>query len=155
LSECAWQLRAIFREDLDVAHDSISAARGPERLDKIKLLSGRIIEERRRHVRVTQAQLAQRAGIGVRWLREIEGGNPKSTIENHLRCAFALGLGASHLLIPLMFMENDMKFPIQLMLDDPAGLERRCIEVIGDYYVEAVTRQLRPGGTGSNTRNAV
>jgi transcriptional regulator with XRE-family HTH domain len=116
----------------------------PERLGQIKHLSGRIIEERRKHMRMTQGKLASKVGIGVRWLREIEAGNPKSTIENHLRCAFALGLGASHLFVPLVFMENQMKFPLALLLDDPTDLDRRCIECIGDFYVESVTRQLRP-----------
>ncbi|MGD9714243.1 MAG: transcriptional regulator [Thermomicrobiales bacterium] len=117
---------------------------GPERLGDLKTLSGRIIEERRKRMRMTQGQLAGKVGIGVRWLREIEAGNPKSTIENHLRCAFALGLGASHLFIPLMFMENDMKFPIELLLDDPSDLEKRCIESIGDFYIESFSRLFRP-----------
>jgi transcriptional regulator with XRE-family HTH domain len=116
----------------------------PERLGQIKLLSGKIIEERRRHRRMTQGQLAGKVGIGVRWLREIEAGNPKSTVENHFRCAFALGLSASHLLIPLMYMENDMKFPLELLLDDPSALDRRCIESIGDFYLESLTQRLRP-----------
>ncbi|BAI99050.1 hypothetical protein Sj15T_10500 [Sphingobium sp. TA15] len=116
----------------------------PERLGQIKLLSGKIIEERRKHVRMTQSQLAAKVGIGVRWLREIESGNPKSTIENHFRCAFALGMAASHLIFPLIFMENDMKFPLQLFLDDPDGVEKRCIQCIGDYYMESIARQFRP-----------
>ena len=126
----------------------------PERLGQIKLLSGKVIEERRRHVRMTQGQLAAKVGIGVRWLREIESGNPKSTIENHFRCAFALGLGASHLMIPLMFMEHDMKFPLELLLDDPSDLDKRCIECIGDFYVESIARRLRPV-TAGNQSNAV
>lgn len=146
----AW---ASVREYLDMPQDSIGQMVGPERLNQIKLLSGRIIEERRRHARVTQNELAERAGIGVRWLREIEGGNPRSTIENHFKCAFALGLGASHLLIPLMFMENDMKFPLNLLLDDPSDLDRRCIETIGDFYVEAVARQLRPATTNRSPQD--
>ena len=125
---------------------SISHVQDPERLNQIKLMSGKIIEERRKHVRMTQSQLATRVGIGVRWLREIESGNPKSAIENHFRCAFALGLAASHLVLPLIFMENGMKFPLELLLDDPAGLEKRCIQCIGDYYMEAISRQFRPVG---------
>ncbi|WIW89564.1 transcriptional regulator [Sphingobium sp. V4] len=115
-----------------------------ERLGQIKLISGKIIEERRKHVRMTQGQLAAKVGIGVRWLREIESGNPKSTIENHFRCAFALGMGSSHLVLPVIFMEKGMKFPLELLLDDPAGVERRCIECIGDYYMEVVARQFKP-----------
>jgi len=125
-----------------------------ERLGQIKLLSGKIIEERRKHVRMTQAQLAAKIGIGVRWLREIEAGNPKSTMENHLRCAFALGLAASHLFIPLVFMENGMKFPLELLLEDPAGLEKRCIASIGDFYIESITRKLRPVAPASSQSDA-
>lgn len=124
------------KRSTDLVHD-------PERLDQIKALSGRIIEERRKRARMTQSRLAAKIGIGTRWLREIESGNPSSTIECHLRCAFALGLGASHLLIPLMFMENDMKFPIELLLDDPDDLDQHFIACIGDYYVESVARRMR------------
>jgi hypothetical protein len=44
----------------------------------------------------------------------------------------------------MIFMENDMKFPLQLLLDDPVALEKRCIQCITDYYVEAIARQFRP-----------
>lgn len=133
-----------FQEYLDMPLRGNAHSPDSERLGQIKLLSGKIIEERRKHVRMTQGQLAGKVGIGVRWLREIEAGNPKSTMENHLRCAFALGLAASHLLIPLIYMENGMKFPLELLLDDPTGLEKRCIACIGDFYIESITRQLRP-----------
>ncbi|PZR61894.1 MAG: hypothetical protein DI537_52350 [Stutzerimonas stutzeri] len=72
-------------------------------------------------------------------------------MENHLRCAFALGLSASHLLIPLMYMENDMKFPLELLLDDPSDLDRHCIECIGDFFVASVARRLRPAGGGAGS----
>jgi len=129
---------------------SIVVVSDSERFGQMKTLSGRIIEERRKHMRMTQGQLAAKVGIGARWLREIESGNPKSTIENHMRCAFALGLTASHMFIPLMFIENDVKFPIELLLDDPSGLEKRCIESIGDYYIESFTRMFRPGAGRSD-----
>ncbi|AOR80899.1 transcriptional regulator [Novosphingobium resinovorum] len=117
----------------------------PERLEQVRQVSGRLIEERRKHSHITQRQLSISTGIGVRWLREIEAGNPCSTFDNHLRCAFALGLGASHLFVPLLFMEHEVKFPLALLLDDPGDLDEHCIASIGDYYVASVARQLRPG----------
>jgi transcriptional regulator with XRE-family HTH domain len=113
-------------------------------LAQIKVISGKCIEERRRKERKTQEQLASDAGIGVRWLREIEAGNPKSSIEDHLRCASRVGLPASYFLIPLMFMDHNMAFPRHLLLDDMAALEQHCIRCIGDYYVDSIAGRLRP-----------
>lgn len=113
-------------------------------LAQIKVISGRCIEERRRKERKTQEQLASDVGIGVRWLREIESGNPKSSIEDHLRCASGVGLPASYFLIPLMFMDHNMAFPRQLLLDDMTALEQHCIRCIGDYYVDSIASRLRP-----------
>ena len=115
-------------------------------LAQIKLISGKCIEERRRQVRKTQEQLAADVGIGVRWLREIEAGNPKSSIDDHLRCASGVGLTTSYLLLPLLFMDHEMAFPRQLLLDDMAALEQHCIRCIGDFYVDTIANRLRPPG---------
>jgi len=114
----------------------------PDQLDTIKVLSGRVIEERRKRLRMTQGQLASKVGVGVRWLREIESGNPRSTMENHLRCAFALGMSASHFFIPVLFSEHDIKFPLDILVEDPAAIKQRCLECIGDYCVETVALRL-------------
>lgn len=118
-------------------------------LAQIKLISGKCIEERRRRERKTQEQLATDVGIGVRWLREIEAGNPKSSIEDHLRCASGVGLSASYFLIPLMFMDHKMAFPRALLLDDLGPLEKHCIRCIGDYYIDAIAGRFRPLGSRS------
>ncbi|QOT72265.1 transcriptional regulator [Sphingobium fuliginis] len=123
-------------------------------LAQIKLISGKCIEERRRKERKTQEQLASDVGIGVRWLREIESGNPKSSIEDHLRCASGVGLPASYFLIPLMFMDHKMTFPRQLLLDDVAALEEYCIRCIGDYYVDTISSRLRPSASKSSPPEA-
>lgn len=120
-------------------------------LAQIKVISGKCIEERRRKERKTQEQLASDVGIGVRWLREIESGNPKSSIEDHLRCASGVGLPASYFLIPLMFMDHKMAFPRQLLLDDMAVLEEHCIRCIGDYYVDSIASRLRPAAPRPST----
>lgn len=124
----------------------LSAACGHELLEEMKLLSGRTIEERRKHARITQRQLAGTIGIGARWIREIESGNPRSTIDQHIKCAAALGLPVSYLLVPLLFMESDMKFPVGFIVDHFAGLKDHTIKCIGDYYLETLAKQVRPVG---------
>ncbi|MEA3388567.1 MAG: hypothetical protein U9R64_04705 [Pseudomonadota bacterium] len=64
-------------------------------LAEVKVISGRRIEERRKFQRMTQKELAALVGMGVRWLREVEAGSPKSRIDDHMRCAHGLGLTAS------------------------------------------------------------
>lgn len=135
---------------MTMLHRVLSPA--PERLEQVRAISGKLIEERRKQARMTQNQLAQEVGIGVRWLREIEAGNPSSTIDNHLRCAFALGLGASHLFVPLLFMEHSVKFPLALLLSDPGDFDRYCITSIGDYYIASLQRQLRPTDERTETK---
>ncbi|MGD9712451.1 MAG: helix-turn-helix domain-containing protein [Thermomicrobiales bacterium] len=127
-----------------MSRHSENASHGPELLDEMKLLSGKTIEERRRHAHITQQQLARKTGVGIRWIREIESGNPRSTMDQHIKCAIALGLPISYLLVPLLFMENDMSFPIPFVVDHFAGLKDRTIKCIGDYYIETLARQVRP-----------
>jgi transcriptional regulator with XRE-family HTH domain len=110
-------------------------------LAEVKMISGRRIEERRRLRRMTQDKLAAKAGIGVRWLREIESGNPKSRIDDHLKCAHALGLSGAHLLIPMMFLEHRMPFPRQIFEDDMHELEARCIEFIASFNLSHILRK--------------
>ena len=113
-------------------------------LAEVKRISGRRIEERRRFQRKTQEQLAAEVGIGVRWLREIESGNPKSRIDDHFRCAHGLGLSAAHLLIPMLFLEHRMHFPRQLLLDDMHEVEEHCIELIASFTLRPYLRRHRP-----------
>ena len=112
----------------------------------VKEMSGKRIETRRKQERITQEKFASDVGIGVRWLREIEAGNPKSRIDDHFRCAHRLGLSTGHILIPLLFMEYDMIFPRHLLLDDLSDLERRCIDVIAEHKLDSLARQMRPHG---------
>ena len=112
----------------------------------VKEMSGKRIEARRKQERITQEKFASDVGIGVRWLREIEAGNPKSRIDDHFRCAHRLGLSTGHILIPLLFMEYDMIFPRHLLLDDLSDLERRCIDVIAEHKLDSLARQMRPHG---------
>lgn len=114
-------------------------------LGEIKLISGKCIEGRRRMERITQQQLAADVGIGVRWLREIEGGNPKPSIEDHLRCAARLGMPAGYFFLPMMFLQHERIFPRDLLLGDMKHLQEQCIEfIIQDYYLNSITRKRRP-----------
>ena len=110
----------------------------------VKVQSGRQIEEERKKRRLTQRELARELGMGVRWLREIEGGNPRSRLDDHLACAYRLGLSTGHILIPLLFAGQRMCFPHQLATGDLSDLERMCIELIAQRNLDHLTRALTP-----------
>lgn len=119
-----------------------SGAEGP--LSYVKEQSGRRIEEARKREGITQRQLAMELGMGVRWLREIESGNPKARLDDHLRCAYRLDISTGHILIPLMFFAQKMHFPKQLAVGDLRELERLCIEVIAQRNLDLLTNALTP-----------
>jgi transcriptional regulator with XRE-family HTH domain len=110
----------------------------------VKVQSGRQIEEARKKRRLTQRDLARELGMGIRWLREIEGGNPRSRLDDHLLCAYRLGLSTGHILIPLLFAGQKMCFPQQLAMGDLSDLERMCIELISQRNLEHLTKALTP-----------
>ena len=102
----------------------------------VKVQSGRQIEEARKKKRLTQRDLARELGMGVRWLREIEAGNPRSRLDDHLLCAYRLGLSTGHISIPLLFAGQRMCFPKQLATGDLSHLERMCIELIAQRNLD-------------------
>jgi transcriptional regulator with XRE-family HTH domain len=117
----------------------------------VKEQSGRQIERARKFGGITQRQLARDLGMGTRWLREIESGNPAARLEDHLKCTQQLGLSVGHILIPLLFHGHDMDFPQQLAMGDLHELERQCIDLIAKRKIQEVTSALtprwwRPGG---------
>lgn len=122
--------------------DAASDAEGP--LSRVKGQSGRRIEEARKREGLTQRELARELGMGVRWLREIESGNPKARLDDHLLCAYRLGLSTGHILIPLMFFAQKMSFPWQLAIGDLRELERLCIEVVAQRNIDQLTNALTP-----------
>jgi transcriptional regulator with XRE-family HTH domain len=113
-------------------------------LSMVKQQSGRQIEVARKKEGITQRQLARELGMGVRWLREIEGGNPKSRLDDHLMCAYRLGLSTGHILIPLLFAGQRMAYPDQLAIGDLRELERLCVEVVAERNLTQLTRALTP-----------
>ncbi|WP_422051109.1 helix-turn-helix transcriptional regulator [Sphingomonas leidyi] len=110
----------------------------------MKERSGRRIEEARKREGITQRELAKALGIGVRWLREIESGNPKVRLDDHLRCAYQLDISTGHILIPLMFASQKMAFPRQLAAGDLREFERLCVEIIAKRQLEQLTAALTP-----------
>lgn len=119
-----------------------SVAESP--LSYVKLQSGRQIEKARKKLGLTQRQLARELRMGERWLREIESGNPKSTLDDHLLCTYRLGLSTGHILIPLLFAGQRMSYPMQLAVGDLCDLERLCIEVISERNLHQLTLALTP-----------
>jgi DNA-binding XRE family transcriptional regulator len=113
-------------------------------LSFVKEVSGRRIEEARRRGGITQQQLARDVGVSTRWLREVEGGNPASKLDDHLRCSRHLRLPTGHILIPLMFLGHEMSFPQQLAFGDLVEIERQCIDLIAERNINQLTRQLTP-----------
>ncbi|MGB3804424.1 MAG: helix-turn-helix domain-containing protein [Sphingopyxis granuli] len=99
-------------------------------LKQLKEISGRRIEGERRRRFLTQRQFAVRARISVRWLREIESGNPGVKLEDHLNCAAALGLAPSYIFLPLLYHAHGRLLPIDVAHFDLTDVERRCMQLI-------------------------
>jgi len=99
-------------------------------LDRLKLISGRRIEDERRRKRLTQRQFAKRAGISVRWLREVEAGNPVVKMDDHLRCADALHMAPTYIFLPLLYRSYDCACPINCAVDNLTDIEERYLAMI-------------------------
>ena len=94
-------------------------------LDQLKEFSGRRIESERLRRRLSQEHLARRVGLSVRWLREIESGNPAVALDDHLRCAAALRLAPAFILLPLLNPDYNQASSIE-----PAPFEWADIEYL-------------------------
>lgn len=117
-------------------------------LSLIKELSGKLIERRRRRDRISQHSLAKTVGCSERWIRELEGGAGAPALEDHIRCAHSLRMTTTHLFIPLLAMEHNMKLPRELLLqDDLWELERDILEVVNRYQAVAVGRLASRAGS--------
>ena len=53
---------------------------------------GRYVKDRRRSASMTQAQLADRAGVSLRWLSGLESGKPTAEVGLVFKVMSALGL---------------------------------------------------------------
>lgn len=125
-------------------------ASGPDAssLAEIKQMSGRRIEDGRKREGLTQSMLASRVGLGVSWIREIESGNPKTRIDDHLRCSVALRISPSYIFIPLLFMAHGVQFAPQLLAGNLHELERHWLEFIVDHNIADMRRILTQERSG-------
>lgn len=125
-------------------------------LAEIKQMSGRRIEDERRREGLTQSKLGERVGLGVSWIREIESGNPKTRIDDHLRCAAALRISPSYIFLPMLFRTHGLPFSPQLLAGNLHDVERQWLEFIVDHHIAGMRRLLTreggstPGGPGGN-----
>jgi transcriptional regulator with XRE-family HTH domain len=111
---------------------SLAGCADKEVLASLKEISGRAIERERRRRHMTQSGFASDVGLSVRWLRELEGGNPASTLDDHLLCARCLGIPLGQMLFPLLYLSRGLTFPLPLAHLDMIDLERRCCELIAE-----------------------
>ncbi len=109
---------------------------GDRMLDELKEISGRRIEDERRRRRMTQRQFAPKAGISVRWLREIESGNPVVKFDDHLRCACALNMAPTYIFLPLLYQSYGRSLPVNFAAIDLVDFERRCLTMIARRRTE-------------------
>ncbi|WP_232512442.1 helix-turn-helix domain-containing protein [Novosphingobium sp. PP1Y] len=116
-------------------------------LAEIKQMSGRRIENGRKREGLTQSMLAKRVGLGVSWIREIESGNPKTKIDDHLRCSAALRISPSYIFIPLLFTVHGLRFAPQLLAGNLFELERRWLQFIVDQNIADMRKTLFDGGS--------
>lgn len=125
-------------------------ASGPDAssLAEIKQMSGRRIEDERRREGLTQSKLAGRVGLGVSWIREIESGNPRTKIDDHLRCSAALRISPSYIFIPLLFMAHGLQFSPQLLAGNLREIERHWLQFIIDENIADMRRILIQDRTG-------
>lgn len=124
--------------------ESASSSSDASLLTFVKVQSGRRIEEARRKGRISQEQLARQVGVGVRWLREIESGNPSVRLDDHLHCSRQLRLTTGHLLFPLLFVGHGMTFPPELANTDLRDIERRCIDLVAELSLARIAEHLTP-----------
>ncbi|WP_068093662.1 helix-turn-helix domain-containing protein [Novosphingobium rosa] len=130
-----------------------SRAEDCELFSRIKELSGKLIERRRRRDHVSQRHLAEAVGRSERWVREIEGGASTSMLEDHIRCAHSLQMATPHLFIPLLAMEHNVNLSRDLLLqDDLWDLEEDILAVIMKFQEAILSRLARRSGTADHTK---
>jgi len=109
---------------------------------EIKQMSGRRIEDEGRREGLAPWGLAGRVGLGVSWIREIESGNPKTRIDDHLRCGAALRISPSVIFLPMLFRTHDLAFSPQLLAGNLHEIERQWLEFIVNQHIDGMRRLL-------------
>lgn len=114
----------------------------------VKRISGDRIKEERRRRNIKQPEFADAVGVSLRWLREIESGNPAARLDDHLVATIRLGMPASNILFPVLFMAQRMPVPRLLLHADLEEVERACIDLVAQAAIKSVTEELKPGWWG-------
>jgi len=110
----------------------------------VKKISGERIKEERRRRNIKQSELAGAIGVSLRWLREIEAGNQGARLDDHLVATIRLGLPASNIVFPVLFMAQRMPVPRLLLHTDLAEVERACIDLVAQTAIKSMTDELQP-----------
>lgn len=105
----------------------------------VKRVSGERIrsERRRRHIR--QEDLALQLGMSPKWLREIEGGNPGTRLEEHLLVAGTLGLPTAYIGLAILYVMRGAIVPLHVLYEDVDDLERQCMNMVADMTIKSVS----------------
>ncbi|SNS67512.1 Helix-turn-helix domain-containing protein [Sphingomonas laterariae] len=111
----------------------------------VKQISGERIREERRRRQIKQVELADAIGVSLRWLREIEAGNQGARLDDHLAATIRLGLPASNIVLPVLFMAQRMPVPRLLLHTDLEAVERACVDLVAESTIRLVTEEMRPG----------
>lgn len=127
-----------------MAHQRVSSGSGASPLAAMKQMAGRRIEDERRRVGLSQRRLGQLAGYSVSWVREIESGNPKVRIDDHLRCFEALDISQNYILIPMIFNASGRHFPPQLLVGDIRYIERKLMSFLVDENLAYIRELIDP-----------
>ena len=103
-----------------------------------KSISGRRIEQERRQRNISQAKLGSKATLSTAWIRQLESGYARVTLEAHLACVDVLGLSLLVIFIPLLFLAHGRHFPAHLLFTDLRRLEVALIDFIVNWNVVKV-----------------
>lgn len=109
-------------------------------IECLKEFSGRRIESERRRRHLSQKHFARRIGMSVRWLREIESGNPAVKLDDHLRCAEALHLAPAFVLLPLLDPDYNRLAPSDAATSELAHIENLFWILVGRQAGRAAHR---------------
>lgn len=69
---------------------------------------GQFVASRRKSLKLTQQELAVKAGVGLRFIRELEGGKPTLRMDKVNDVLYLFG----HQLVPGPLSTNDQQLPI-------------------------------------------
>ncbi|HUD95148.1 MULTISPECIES: helix-turn-helix domain-containing protein [Sphingobium] len=114
----------------------------PLYLENVKAILGRRIELERRSRGMNQAGLGKHIGLGVAWVRNLEGGYPKVRLEQYFASLDTLGISVLTMCVPLLFIIHGRKYPPHLLFSDMRRLESAIIDFVIEWNVSDVKATL-------------